>query len=119
MWSPVCEDYRLAQEKRKEREMNMKEKAKLNKKVFKYPLDAVTYQFIRIPSTNILSVAEQGNNMVVYALVDTEIAPVQYEFAVIGTGHTILQDIDAYNFLGTVKLHDGKLMFHVFYRALC
>lgn len=118
MWASVCDDYARAQEKRKERESNMKDKKALNKKVFKYLLDVATYQFIRIPSTNILSVAEQGNNMVVYALVDTEIAPVQYEFAVIGTGHTILQDIDAYNFLGTVKLHDGKLMFHVFFRAL-
>lgn len=96
----------------------MSEKNILNKKVFKYHLYAVTFQTINIPSTHILSVAEQDNSIVVYALVDTDIEPVQYEFAVIGTGHTILQDIDAYNFLGTVSLHNGGLMFHIFYRSI-
>lgn len=35
---------------------------------------------------------------------------------IIGTGQPIKDDIDNYKFLGTVKLVDGGLMFHVFAR---
>ena len=86
------------------------------KSVYKYNLDTTDNQIIEIQSKNILSVNEQYGNIVVYALFDSDIKPIRYEFNIRGTGHPIIFEVDNFNFLGTVKLYDGNLMFHVFYK---
>lgn len=87
------------------------------KRIYKYTLRATDSQIIEIPSDNILSVENQSENIVVYALVDIN-NPItnKYEFRVYGTGHDIKDSIDDFKFLGTVKMHSGMLMFHCFYR---
>ena len=87
------------------------------KRIFKYILDAAN-QVIEIPSETILSVEEQNEEIVVYAIVDTDIEPIKYEFGINGTGNSITFEIEHFKFLGTVKMHNGSLMFHVFYRKL-
>ena len=42
--------------------------------------------------------------------------PITYEILVLGTGHNADVLSKSYWFLGTVKLHNGALMFHVFYQ---
>lgn len=87
------------------------------KKVYKYVLKATDEQVVEIPSIDILSVESQLDNIVVYALVDIDNPIVNcYTFRVYGTGHDIKNDIDSFKFLGTVKMHNGSLMFHVFYK---
>jgi hypothetical protein len=53
-------------------------------------------------------------------LVDTEEANEDikevYEILVCGTGHEVTNDISKYTFLDTVKISNGTLMFHVFYK---
>lgn len=89
------------------------------KKIFKYEIQAEDIQKMNIPSERILSVQEQRNKIVVYALVDTENTVLNaYEFGMNGTGNPVTFDIDNFEFLGTVKLSDGQLMFHVFYRKV-
>lgn len=87
------------------------------KKIYKYTLKPTSEQTITIPSNSrILSVEEQYSNIVVYALVDTTKEEIEdYYFQIRGTGHDA-DYLEDYTFLGTVKLHDGQLMFHVFYR---
>jgi hypothetical protein len=84
--------------------------------IHKYQLDATTAQELSVTKEGrILSVAEQRNNIVVYAMVDTdEQEKDHYEVFVIGTGHHIPLDALEGRFLGTVNLHGGSLMFHVF-----
>lgn len=88
------------------------------KKIFKYVLGIYDNQTIEIASDRILSVEEQNEKIVVYAVVDTEKQPVKYEFGINGTGNPITFEIDQYTFLGTVKMYAGSLIFHVFYRVV-
>ena len=89
--------------------------------IWKFPLEVVDHQTVQVPSGSlVLSVAEQDNGIVLYTMVDTEIAGKELLTVYIyGTGHPIdTEDADRWSprnrFLGTVKLHDGALMFHVF-----
>lgn len=89
------------------------------KRVYKYVLQVTDEQTIEIPSEKILSVESQGDNIVVYALVDMDektIFKYEYEFRTYGTGHDIPDDIYFFTFLGTVKMYNGSSMFHVFYK---
>ena len=87
------------------------------RKIFKFPLEVTDYQTIEVKSPAILlSVAEQNNNIVLYAMIDDLEYGIPVDVRIIGTGHPIKDDIDNYKFLGTVNLIDGGLMFHVFAR---
>jgi len=84
--------------------------------VYKYTLKVTERQILETQSTNILSVKVQNKNeIVVYALVDTDSPMHKYEFNISGTGHPIDVTINKFDFLGTVEVYDS-LMFHVFYR---
>ena len=87
------------------------------KKIFKYILEITDEQELILPmDSKILSVKEQYGDIVVYALVNTSIKGIEgYSFIIHGTGHNTIENIDNYIFLGTVKLKEGALMFHVFY----
>lgn len=87
------------------------------KRIYKYNLESTDKQIISLPyNSQLLSVAEQYENIVLYALVDTKEAKTKDVTIIIhGTGHNA-DDVDAAHFLGTVKLMNGGLMFHVFYQ---
>jgi hypothetical protein len=87
-------------------------------KIFKYTLNITDTQMLDLPfKSKILSVMEQNNNIVLYAVVNEHQGIMdKYTIAVIGTGNPISIDIDKYTFLNTVKLHNGTLMFHIFYK---
>lgn len=83
--------------------------------IHKYALDGATCQRIPIPAGGrFLSAAEQYGKIVVYALVDPTSAPVDRSVWIFGTGHEVPAEVTGAEFLGTVKLADGRLMFHVF-----
>ncbi len=85
--------------------------------IFKYPLAIVDQQKRTIPGLKrILSVAEQRRQLVLYALVgksDTVNRPVDVDILIIGTGHPIAT-VTGFDFLGTVKMFGGELMWHIF-----
>jgi hypothetical protein len=85
------------------------------KKIYKYILQITDHQTLTLPKgSKILSVAEQHDNIVLYALVDTVTGDVENVPIIIrGTGHTA-NYVEGCAFLGTVKLSGGRLMFHVF-----
>ena len=96
------------------------------KVVYKYPVD-ITYPRLVVPTgAQLLSAVEQNGEIVIYALVDirekhdTYIIPdVTYNILVLGTGHEVARwKLDSYTFLDTVKMNDGVLMFHVFYKEV-
>lgn len=82
-------------------------------RIFKYTLVATEVQKIAIPG-KILSVESQNGQIVVYSLVDNN-EPILYEFRIHGTGH-LIADIDGFEFLGTIKMANDTLIFHVFYK---
>lgn len=88
------------------------------KRIYKYELEVADNQIIDIPSNTLLSAQEQNEKIVVYALVDTESISTKYEFGINGSGNPITFDIENFDFLGTVKMYNGSLMFHVFYRKV-
>ena len=85
--------------------------------IYKYPLHVLDGQSLTLPEgAQILSVAEQYNGIVLYAYVDPKSPETDcYTVRIHGTGHQIA-DITGFIFLGTCKLYDGRLMFHVFYK---
>lgn len=83
--------------------------------IWKFPLEVTDLQFVPMPAAaEILSVAVQREQIVLYALVDPNAPTVDQWFAIVGTGHPVPQSVSRKNFLGTASLHGGALMFHVF-----
>ena len=90
------------------------------KKIYKYQIIPQDFQALELPEgSKILSVSEQYNNIVLHALVNPDIEEIDiYDIAVKGTGHDFPKKLDTYTFLGTVKLMNGALMFHIFYKKV-
>ena len=85
--------------------------------IYKYQLKVQDSQELMLPiGTEILSVCEQYNSIVLYAIVNKdEKIEHKYQVKIFGTGHDIQPDLnDEDIFLGTVSLSGGRLMFHVF-----
>lgn len=73
---------------------------------------------VLIPSNGILSASSLGDDVVVYALVDSEdMEGRPFEFKIFGTNSNIDVEVTGYNFLGTVTLHNGSTI-HVFYKGM-
>lgn len=87
------------------------------KKIFKYTLPIIDKQEITLyAGSTILSVENQYETIVLYALVNDCVRGIEgYTILIHGTGHNA-NDIEGCNFVGTVKLQGGALMLHVFAR---
>lgn len=91
------------------------------KKIIKYILEVVDNQIVDIPlPATILSVTEQGPHIALYAIADDDkyVPTEPIDFLIKETGHPITDDIDHYTFIGTVKLFNSNLEFHVFFRHI-
>ena len=92
----------------------------MTKKIFKYTVEIVQESTILLPAgAQIISVMEQRNKIVLYAIVPFPIEEdvmKKITVRVVGTGHIIGFDTKDYEFAGTVSLHSGELVFHIFYR---
>jgi hypothetical protein len=83
-------------------------------KIYKYVLELTDKQTISIPApARILSVEAQFGSIVIYAMVEPGATEVKRTFYVVGTGHSA-DHVNCRPFIGTVKMADGGLMFHVF-----
>lgn len=85
--------------------------------ILKYELSRMHGQeFLYLPAgAQVLSVANQRDSVMVWALCDPTAPLTQYLFTKEYTGIDIVQP-DLGNFLGTVLLYDSSLVVHVFYR---
>lgn len=86
------------------------------KTIWKYPLDITDSQVLTIPKgAHFLSVIEQSDIPVLYALVNPSLPTEQTEVLIRGTGHPIDEaHLPRYVFLGTVGTHSGTLVWHIF-----
>jgi hypothetical protein len=89
----------------------------MDRRIYKYPLVFEDQQFVELPvGSDILSVAEQRGQIVLYAIVDTEEEDkAEVLVYIYGTGNPMGKaNPRAKHFLGTVNTHNGALMWHVF-----
>lgn len=90
------------------------------RKIFKYRLEITDEQKIRLPlGSKILSVVNQRNEMVLYALVKPEEdRMVDHTFYIVGTGHYIQEeDIRHSSYLGTVTFGANQtFVWHIFFK---
>ena len=84
-------------------------------RIFKYTLDIVDEQTLNLPTgSKIVSVIEQNNDVVLYALVDDEEKHTNgHVIRIVGTGHPF-PDCGEHFFVGTVSNHAGSRVWHVF-----
>jgi len=88
-------------------------------RIYKYTLELEQTQQIAIQGLKqVLSVCNQRNNIVLYALVDEKEKTTQcLEIKIAGTGHIIEKEAYmTHKFLGTVSIMQGHFMWHIFYR---
>lgn len=88
----------------------------MKRTIWKYELTVAEYQTVEMPvDAEILTVQMQGDVLCLWALVspDAELAPRSIE--VFGTGHPIEYSAGNYRrYIGTVQMHGGSLVWHVF-----
>lgn len=91
------------------------------KVVYKYPVDVTDEQTLKIPlGSKILSVIEQNNKIVLYAIVHPGVEYTrEVIIRIVGTGHEIPFSLDEFKFMDSIKLQNGNLVFHVFMKEGC
>lgn len=83
--------------------------------VWKYALPKVVNP-VEMPSgATVLAVAEQHNEICLWAKVNPANPKATRVFQVVGTGHAELDGTEAY--LGSAQLNNGNFVFHVFERV--
>ena len=88
--------------------------------IYKYELEPAAVQIIYLPAfAQVLSVHNQNEKMVVWALVDSspDVVKEPVQFRIIGTGNDA-SGADGCTFLGTVLMNDGQYVWHTFYKVL-
>ena len=90
------------------------------KKIFRYPLQIIDEQVIKIPcGGKILSVKEKDNELSLWVLVETDNLnlPINTKITIVGTGWPA-DHIDDHIFIDTVITHMGQMVWHVFERKV-
>lgn len=81
--------------------------------VHKYPLELTELQAIHLPQgARILTIQVQRHIPTLWAEVDTDQPTEKRHVALVGTGHPLLPE--AHTYLGTVQMHDGRLVLHAY-----
>lgn len=88
------------------------------KQIFKYSITNAE-QFVKLRG-KLISVLNQRNVPVIYAYHDANEPERTYHVRVFGTGFPIPDEIVRdYQFLGTVPMYDGDLIWHIYIKAVC
>ena len=91
--------------------------------IFKYNVNEAKDGIIEGPITKLLTTQAQHGSIMVWAEVDTDAENVKYEIVPIGTGWPLKPPtgeciLDTHQYLGTVQLAGGSLVFHVYAKKL-
>jgi len=91
------------------------------KTIFKYELKGICHKNlvepISMPHDAIyIHVGAQGDSMFIWAEVDTESSLIEHNFEVFGTGSEMHQDMGVRQYVGSLMMNDGALVFHVYHR---
>ena len=88
----------------------------MNDAIYKYKLAVTDLQELPLPEgAEILTAQMQYDNLCLWAAVDTNVGKmVNRQIEIIGTGHPI--EAAQRDYIGTVQIHGGALVLHVFER---
>ena len=92
------------------------------KTIFKYELKPVCHQNLTEPvmvphDAKYLHVGSQGEQMFIWAEVDTESSVIEHNFEVFSTGSEMQVDMGVdRSHIGSLMMYDGSLVFHVYHR---
>ena len=92
------------------------------KTIYKYELypsdtDSGVFPVIMPHDAKYLYVGAQGNKMFIWAEVDTKSSVLEHTFEVFGTGREMHEDMGVERkHIGSLMMHDGALVFHVYHR---
>lgn len=82
--------------------------------IWKFPIPVTDDIEIEMPAgAEVLHVAEQAGQVCLWALVRPDAPVERRRFRLAGTGHAVTTDVRRRH-VGTVLLHDGALVFHLF-----
>lgn len=83
--------------------------------IYKYPVQINDVQVLRLPRfSKPLSIQWQGTGLQLWALVKPDEPEQDYVLHCYGTGHEVADLPANREFLGTVQLQSGSLVFHFF-----
>ncbi len=83
--------------------------------IFKYPIKISSDISLAIPcDAKILTVQMQRGTTCIWALVDPDAKEEVRRFRFIGTGHPIEQGQQRLDYVGTIQMLGGDLMYHLF-----
>ncbi len=84
--------------------------------IWKFELAPTDCQQFEMPKdAKIISVQTQHGVICLWALVNNTEETEQRCFRIVGTGHECEETLYDAEFLGTIQLHGGDLIFHVFF----
>lgn len=85
----------------------------MKKTVYKYPLQVADIQEVSLPAgSQILCIKMQDGDVCMWALVNPEETSTEtVKIRCAGTGHPITENVE---YIDTIMLLDGKLVFHFF-----
>lgn len=87
------------------------------KTIWKFTLKPDTITHLEMPKeAKILTVQAQNNDVCMWAIVDTDNAIEERKFEIYGTGHNLPEAILHQEYIGTLQLYNGTLVFHLFER---
>ena len=93
----------------------VKQEEPIMQTIWKYPIVTTDFQEVEIPQgAKVLTVQMQEGNPCLWALVDPNAEKQKRVIAVHGTGHPVPDAVGEY--LGTYRMANGALVFHVFIR---
>lgn len=84
------------------------------KRIFKYTIEVTDKQTVKLPVDSlVISVLNQNDHLVIYALVDDEETEMEEKtIRIFGTGYPVDVEEFDYNFLGSVMM--GEFVWHIF-----
>jgi hypothetical protein len=83
--------------------------------IWKYPLAVENVQYVQMPrGARVIAAQKQGEMICLWALVESSADTEARVVLVAGTGHPLPENIADFKHVGTVQLHGGALVFHVF-----
>lgn len=86
-----------------------------NMEVWKFAIPIKDYFELSLPKdSEILSFGVQKEVPCIWVLVKEEFPNTVRRFRLIGTGHLIIEDREQLKFIGTVIIHEGKRVWHLF-----
>ena len=86
------------------------------KTIWKFPLEIIDEKILVMPvGAQILCVQEQHDEIKLWALCDRLETDLELrKFRIFGTDHEVSPQLDLEDYIGTVQIHSGALVFHVF-----